>query len=143
MINRKVVIVVRGVSNSGKSSFAEYLRFLCDISVSCVICTADDFFTDSEGKYNFDPTKLGVAHNKCQQKFVRALEDEIELIIVANTNAEEKHLNFYTKIAQEFGYQLFSIVVEKRFEGGNNNHNVPESNLIKQENNIKHSLKLR
>ena len=143
----KTVILIRGCSNSGKSSFANLIFdiFTAEFPVPneyCVICTADDYFTE-DGKYNFDAKQLGAAHFYCRNKFKKALEENIELVILANTSSTEKELSYYIENAQVFGYKLFSIVMEKRFEGGDNGHNVPEFSLSRQEQNIKNSLKLR
>ncbi len=150
MINfSKTVILIRGCPNSGKSSFADYISYLynlCDLNTQphekCEICCADNHF-EKDGKYLFNPAELHIAHKKCQDKFVKALQNNVELIIISNTSSSERELNFYVDKIKEYGYGLFSIVMEKRFEGGDNGHNVPESSLSKMENNIKNSLKLR
>jgi uridine kinase len=147
----RVVILIRGVSGSSKSTFASYIKSLynwaldgksTDSDQDCYVCCADDYMME-DGKYLFKPEKLGFAHKSCQDKFVKALENNIELIIVANTSSSNKELSFYVDKSREFSYSLFSIVMEKRFDGGDNGHNVPVASLEKQEKNIKESLKLR
>ena len=81
MLNFKnVCIILRGTSNCGKSSLAEYIGSLFDScssefsdGKSCSICTADDHFTNKDGKYNFISSELGTAHRKCKEKFLKAL----------------------------------------------------------------------
>lgn len=146
----KVIIVLRGVSGSGKSSVAEYLAELYrigsdgksgDSTQRCVVCTADDYFLVN-GEYKFDFTKLGQAHAQCLSKFEKALIDKIELVIVANTNTKESEINPYIKLARASGYTVLSLVVENR-HANKSIHSVPEETLTKQAENLKNSLKLR
>ena len=86
----KKVIILRGCSGAGKSTVAHLF------SGKSVICTADDFFYDEKGVYNFDASKLSDAHTDCRLKFVTAIHDDsIDTIIVANTNTQEKEFDFY------------------------------------------------
>lgn len=142
---QRIIIILRGVSNSGKSTFAEYLKdiFYWNVDKSCEICCADDFFENEKGDYTFDASKLDLAHRLCKNKFTKSLQNGVELVIVANTNIKPSHFDFYIETAKEYGYTLFSLVMEKRFEGGDNGHDVPEKSLQLMENNIKISLKLR
>ena len=111
--------MVRGLPGSGKTTFAE---MICDKVVS-----ADDYFTDAEGVYHFDATKLGTAHRYCQGK-VRSIMETGKDVAVANTSTTKKEMKPYYKMAEEFGYMVFSVVVENR-HGGKDVHNVPESTL--------------
>ncbi|HPI81970.1 MAG TPA: hypothetical protein PK122_01945 [Candidatus Paceibacterota bacterium] len=63
----------------------------------------------------------------------------IETVIVANTSTTEDEIRPYIMIAKNYGYRVFSIVVENR-HGGVNEHNVPESSLEKMKNRF--SIKL-
>ncbi len=141
----RVVILLRGVSGSSKTTFAEYLKdiFYWNPDKSCEICCADDQFTDSKGNYNFNPILLPIAHKACQEKFVDALKNGVELVIVSNVNAKPSDFNFYLDKCKEFNYVVFSLIIEKRFEGGDNGHNVPHGTILRQTENIKNNLKLR
>jgi predicted kinase len=131
------LILIRAVSGAGKSTFAK--TFAPD---SC-ICCADDFFTDEEGNYNFDASKLGQAHKACQEKYLSLIDSSsTDTIVVANTSTKESDYKFYLDEAEKRGIMVFSLVLENR-HGGKNIHNVPEHVLEHQEQNIKNSLKLR
>lgn len=132
------LILLRGVSSSGKTTFANYLA---DIDTDSVICCADDFFYKNE-EYCFDVSKLGAAHGVCKEKFKRAIHNDVSTIIVANTNAKPSDFSFYEEYAKGAGYQVISLVVEKRHEN-KNSHNVPQETLDRQELNIRNSLKLQ
>lgn len=51
-----------------------------------------------------------------------------EKIVVSNTFTQEWEMEPYFKLAKEYGYTVFSIVVENR-HGGTNVHNVPEDKI--------------
>jgi predicted kinase len=131
------LILIRAVSGTGKSTFAE--TFAPD---SC-ICCADDYFTDGQGNYNFDASKLGQAHKACQEKYLELLDSPfVDTIVVSNTNTKESDYKFYLDEAEKRGIMVFSLVLENR-HGNKNVHNVPDHVLERQEQNIKNSLKLR
>ena len=143
---KKVVIIFRAAANAGKTTIAEYIRDLYDSSTAssekdCVTCCADDFFTDEDGSYKWEPSKINEAHNQCKKKFELALNDGVGLIQVANTSTTEKEYSFYLEKARDAGYIVFSLVVERR-HGGQNNHAVPDFARERQAQNIKQSLKL-
>lgn len=139
----KSVYILRSISGAGKSKLANQLRLIAfGAEISSEICSADHYFYNEDGDYCFDANRLGEVHKLCKQKFLTALEDKIKLIIVDNTNCTESELNFYLESGREKGYTVFSLIVENR-NNTKNIHNVPEPTLIKQEQKLKNSLKLR
>ena len=80
----KKVIILRGVSGSGKSTFANIIKNGSD---SVVIVTTDDYFYDEMGNYNFKIEELTLAHQSCRDKFLQALNcEDVQTIIVANSS---------------------------------------------------------
>lgn len=131
----KTVIVVRGISGSGKTTFANI------VAEPKVVCTADDYF-EKNGKYDFDPTKLGEAHKQCQNKFDAALQDpRVKNIVVANTNVKPSDYNYYADKAKKAGAQVMFVVLEKRHDNPNV-HSVPDLVLQRQHDSLKNDLKL-
>lgn len=116
----KELILLRGICGAGKSSFAKTL--------GGVHFEADMYFTDVNGNYNFDPTKLKLAHNWCLIQTQKAMCDEKPRIIISNTFTQEWEMELYYKFAKEEGYRVYSIIVENR-HGGVNEHGVPEEKL--------------
>jgi predicted kinase len=131
----KTVIIVRGVSGVGKSTFANI------VAEPKVICTADDYF-EQGGGYNFDPTKLGAAHKQSMDKFDKALENpNIANIVVANTNIKPSDYKYYEDKANVVGAKIIYVVLEKRHNNPNV-HSVPDHVLQRQHETLRNNLKL-
>jgi uridine kinase len=133
----KTVILLRSVSGAGKSTLANLLAS----NERWVSVCADDYFTDINGNYNFDASKLGEAHRLCQENFMYWLNNAVVGIVVANTNTKERDFSFYEKAAKEAGAMFISLVVENR-HGNKDIHSVPQSVREMQAENIKNSLLL-
>ena len=124
----KILTLVRGLPGRGKSTFANF------IWNDYAICEADKFFTDKEGNYNFDATKLRQAHEWCREQVeIRMKDNEVNPqfypeIVVSNTFTQEWEMEAYYKLAEQYGYKVFSIIVENR-HGGINQHGVPAEKL--------------
>lgn len=132
----KNIIILRSVSGAGKSSFAQL------IAEPKIVCTADDFFY-KDGIYQFDATKLGHAHNACQDKFIQALDNSVvENIVIANTNAKNSDYKFYVDEAKKRGIRVTFVVLEKR-HNNDNVHMVPDVAIERQYNNLMADLKLK
>jgi uridine kinase len=135
---KKTVYILRGCPGNGKTTLAEEL---CTSNKSSVICSADDYFTDLDGNYNWDAEQLGSAHNWCFNLFEENIKDETEIIIVANTNTRERDVNKYRNYAIENDYTVFVLTVEN-YHKGKNIHNVPEETIDKMKEQLKNSIKL-
>jgi uridine kinase len=134
----KIAIVIKGVSGSGKSTFA---RTLASMNSSHVICEADSYFVDKDGNYNFDASKLGAAHHYCKTKFEAALAANTQLVICANTNTQQRDYKFYLDKAKEYGYTTHVVVVERHLNT-TSIHNVPQETLDRQVANLRNSIQL-
>lgn len=93
----KVMILMRGVSGSGKSTIAKQL--------GGVIFSTDDFFVQN-GKYNFDKSKIIEAHLSNQAKTEDAMRRGISPIIIDNTNTARWQMKPYVSLADKYGYQV-------------------------------------
>lgn len=127
----KNLIIVRGISGSGKTTFASLL--------GRAICSADDYVTRN-GKYVWRPETISKSHAWCQRKCELFMKRDVSPVIICNTSVNAKDLVPYTNMAEKYGYKVFSIIVENR-HGGVNVHNVPEETLQRQEKNF--DVKLR
>jgi predicted kinase len=121
----KILYIVRGIPGSGKSTFAKTL--------GGIHIEADQYFVDADGNYNFDGSKIKLAHEYCKgqtKAWMKTDGDQVSVdkIVVSNTFTQEWEMEPYFELAKEFGYKVFSIVVEN-IHGGKNIHNVPDDKI--------------
>ena len=120
----KTLYIVRGVPGSGKSTFAK--------SIGGIHIEADQFFMIN-GKYNFDITKLKLAHKYCQNQTEAWMKTDgaqvnNDKIVVSNTFTQEWEMKPYFELAEKYGYIVFTVIVENR-HGRKNIHDVPEDKV--------------
>lgn len=133
----KTLFLLRGLPGSGKSLTANLLSE----NGKYPVLSADMYFEDSEGNYNWDPTKIKDAHQWCQTQVesnlkigsdVRLLgvSTNLDKIFVANTFTQEWEMRPYYELAEKYGYMVVSLICENRHEG-QNVHNVPQETIEK------------
>lgn len=105
----KKVVIVRGISGSGKSTHVGdlYAKYVHEnvTATGFIICSSDSFFI-KDGEYVFDPTLLGESHSKCFGKFMTALRSDENVIVVDNTFIRMWELDNYYKAALSNGYSV-------------------------------------
>jgi len=122
----KNLYLVRGVPGAGKSTFAKNL--------GCTHFETDTFFM-VDGEYKFDPSKLKEAHGWCLDQVELAMIQnhtgavDYSDIVVSNTFTQEWEMDPYFRLAESWGYRVFSIIVENR-HNGINQHNVPDEKRV-------------
>jgi uridine kinase len=121
------LILLRGLPGSGKTTLGEVMLQSNQGNRPDVI-SADNYFMDDKGNYNFDPTKLKEAHNNCQQICADRMRLEFSKVVVANTFTEEWEMKPYFEMAERYNYRIHTIIVENR-HGGENIHGVPKEKL--------------
>ena len=126
------LILLRGLPGSGKSSLGDIILH-CPGSNTPDVLSADNFFMDDKGNYNFDATKLKQAHNDCQQKCAERMKLEISRIVIANTFTEKWEMDTYYQMAERYKYRVHTVIVENRHES-KNVHNVPDEKLEQMKN---------
>ena len=131
----KKLFLVRGIPNSGKSTFAKEL--------GGIHFDTDNYFM-VDGEYKFDGTKLKEAHQWCQDSVANAMvlnhtTGENETIVISNTFTQEWEMKPYMDMAKNWGYRVFSIIVENR-HGGVNQHGVPDEKLQQMKDRFEISL---
>jgi predicted kinase len=119
----KDLVLVRGISGSGKSTFAALL--------GRAICSADDYLVTRDGKYEWEAWKLRRAHEWCLRKCERFMKLGISPSVVCNTSPRKRDLAPYYALAEKYGYRVFSVIIENR-HGGSSIHDVPDESLEKQ-----------
>jgi predicted kinase len=120
----KKLYIVRGVPGSGKSTFALNL-----VGSDFLVCEADKYFM-VDGEYKFDGSKLKEAHESCRTLVETYMKDSLmndqfyREIAVSNTFTQEWEMQPYFDLAKQYGYVVFTVIVENR-HGGSNQHGVP------------------
>ena len=132
-----VLLVCRGVSGSGKSTFANFLK---EIYPQATICCADDYFM-KDGNYTFDASKIGKAHGYSFYTFAQAVERRDKLIIIANTNTCKDEFKKYEEYVKDKDYKIIYTVIENR-HGNKDVHSVPPETIKKQRERLKNSIQL-
>jgi len=132
------LILLRGIPGSGKSTLGEIILQTPQQQNPDVL-SADNFFVDENGKYNFDASKLKEAHNMCQQKCAERMRLEFSKIVVANTFTQEWEMQPYFEMANRYGYRIHTLIVENR-HGSKNVHNVPDDKLEQMKDRFEISL---
>jgi predicted kinase len=117
------VYILRGVSGSGKSTFASRL------SKNKIVHSTDDYFYKN-GKYRFDISKLEYFHKKNFEEFVKSLKKRKRNVVVDNTNLLCSFANPYIQKAKEHGYRVILVEFQpkgREFHYKRNVHRVPKS----------------
>ena len=144
----KSLYLLRGIPGCGKSTLAEQLSQ----GGKYPILSADMYFEDTDGNYNWNPAELKNAHGwclgeteksmvfafngrtiDCPYRGYRRFYKQSDKIFVANTFTTESKLQPYYDLAAKYGYTVFSIIVENR-HNGQNTHQVPVETKEKMRN---------
>ncbi len=128
------LILIRGLSGSGKSTLA---RTICGDLGSRIMLSADDYFTNEDGSYNFDPNSLKQAHEWCKKQAAIAIEDEYDVVVIHNTFTRKWEIDPYRELGEQKGYQ---VQILNLYDGGLSDrelsdrgvHNIPPYVIQKQ-----------
>lgn len=90
-----------GIPGSGKSTEARFIQE----EQGGVILSTDDIFQSGD-HYLWSAHLISMAHMLNQGKCRVAMERQITPIIIDNTNVRETDREHYTKLAEEFGYEV-------------------------------------
>jgi len=138
----KYFLILRGVSGAGKSTYAKKLqeviwrfnskvRNLIDWTKQCAIVSADNYFIRPDGLYDFNARVLRQAHEWCRKEVERMMENDVQVIILDNTNTQKWEYEKYAEIAKANGYKIKDKIIGKLDEeslkiyAGRNAHGVP------------------
>jgi predicted kinase len=124
----KQMILFRGLPGAGKTELAEFLLNLISDHYRTVALSADDYFTDCFGSYNFEYEALKEAHEWCQEQVRQHCFMETEVIGIHNTFTTESEMQPYFELAEEYGYRLSTVIVENR-HGSESIHSVPQEKI--------------
>ncbi len=134
----KLIKILSAAPGSGKTTYIK------NNFPDAVICSADHYFTDEAGNYNFDINKLYQAHLTCQKKFFDALEQNAPLIIIDNTNTRIKEIREYAEPAKKANYEVevIFIITPTHIAHQRNTHGVPLETIEKMAERLENSINL-
>lgn len=137
------VYIMQGVPGSGKSTAAKRIANISGgYGLSVETCSADDYHMVGD-KYDWKPENVGKAHKSCQNKFLQALKNNVNFVIVDNTNVRERDVQLYLDMAHEYGYLTTIIRPDTPWSEDatecykKNTHSVPLETIEKMLNSIK------
>jgi predicted kinase len=126
------LILLRGLPGAGKSTLAKVILQFRETDEPEVL-SADDFFVNDNGVYEFDAQKIKEAHQYCQFRCSERMRQQKAKIVVANTFTQEWEMDDYFKMAERYNYRVHTVIVENR-HGNENVHGVPEDKLQQMKN---------
>ena len=136
----KNIYLMMGVLGGGKSTWISN-----NVPANAVICSADHFFEDANGNYNWRVDLLPVAHRTCFDKYMRALvDDNVTNIVVDNTNTKRQFLKDYVIEANKLGIAVTIVAVnaDPIVAAARNVHGVPLQTVQRMQQEICNTLQL-
>lgn len=128
-------ILVRGMPGSGKTTFVKKTfgdrlwNFIDHFE-------ADQYFTDIDGNYRFDASRLKDAHQLCLDNTEWSLSKGRE-VVVSNTFTTIKELKPYFELGKMYNATPVVILCQNKFTSV---HNVPEEALERMKNRFEYNL---
>lgn len=102
----KLLILMRGCPGSGKTTLAEKIYSSLEKCKTGVILSTDNYFNMNGSHYRYDSTKLPGAHAWNKSQAYTAMTENIDLIIIDNTNVTKWEMAPYVKLAYEKHYKV-------------------------------------
>ena len=130
------VIILSGIPGAGKSTFTKTLS-------RQIVVSADHFFLNNKGEYNFDFRKLSEAHGSCLKQFTNLIVsgelDDFDYLVVDNTNTSVLEIAPYVALANAYGLEceLVTIECDPEIAANRNVHGVPLDACKRMANNMK------
>jgi predicted kinase len=109
----RTVMVMRGLPGSGKSTLVNAVTYLYSPDEP-LVCSADHYFLDRNGRYKFDAVQLKNAHESSQSIMKLACTEGKKIIIVDNTNVQRWEMGPYFAAANSAPFTYRVIVAEPK-----------------------------
>uniref|UniRef100_A0A915PQD5 Smr domain-containing protein n=1 Tax=Setaria digitata TaxID=48799 RepID=A0A915PQD5_9BILA len=125
-----IMIIMRGIPGSGKSSLASDLV----AGTNGAVFNTDKYFMQN-GIYQFDPAKLEEYHQKNWKDAKDAIQNGVKPVIIDNTNIFIAHMKPYVTLAVKNLYEIYFVEPETEWKKNakecarRNAHSVPEEKI--------------
>ncbi|MCV0439832.1 MAG: ATP-binding protein [Hydrogenophaga sp.] len=127
------LILMRGPSGTGKSTISAHMVREAAEGLNTTLTHAfhetDQFWTDLQGNYHFQLTKLKDAHRWNQLQAERSMLHGTNLVIVANTFIAQWEMEAYLELAEVYDYEVEIIRTPGPWDADTlferNKHSVP------------------
>lgn len=107
------VVIMRGGPGFGKSTYIKTKILTPEVvAAGAVIASADLYYTDDDGNYNFIMDEIAKAHSYCWDVFEDAIHRKVALIVVDNTNVKVRDFRRYVDAAKAAGYLVEIVRLE-------------------------------
>jgi predicted kinase len=123
-MSKKTLYIVRGISGSGKTTFAKELAE----REHCFYFEADMYFERVDGAYTFNPAKLPQAHEWCLAEVCAEIRSG-RSVIVSNTFTREWEMQEYIRCALLHDYTVRVITCTGQYQ---NVHGLTEREVARQ-----------
>jgi predicted kinase len=112
------LILMRGISGSGKSTYLK--KFYSE----AFRCSADDFFTFSDGSMEYDHERIKEAHQYSRNACLAAMKNKLPMIAVDNSHIKKWEFEIYLEMAKAYDYQveIIRLVVDPIIAQARNIH---------------------
>jgi predicted kinase len=126
MKNMQHIILLRGLPGAGKTAFTK----LISENNAYPFFSVDDYFTDAEGKYQFEFSENYKAYALCLKNTENALLKGVSKVIIHNTFTMDWEMEPYFILAKKYNCWLHVLTVEN-YHGNKNIHDVTLEQLNK------------
>lgn len=139
----KLLVLMRGLPGSGKTTLAKEMK-----GPTGVVLSTDDFFCDKHGRYIYDPSKIGEAHQWNKHRAIQRLKQGKTPIIIDNTNLQAWEMKPYVQLALQYGYEVTILDVGTPWKlnskelARKNIHGVPAKKIEEMKDRYEQNVKL-
>lgn len=103
------MVILRGLSGSGKSKLAEIIK---EENNNTVIVSADNYFFNEAGEYKYDSQKLDDAHQFSYRTAKMCIRNLCKTIVIDNTNSTLKEYKNYIQLGESNDYKIIILEIE-------------------------------
>lgn len=131
-------LITMAIPGAGKTTFVEE-RYKESFYYHC---SADKFFINLDGVYEFNPSLLGKAHGQCLKDFIAGCSSATAPVVCDNTNTTIAEVAPYIAVAQayEMNIKVVHFDCPPEIAAKRNQHGVPEEHVKRMHNRLQGTL---